>query len=401
MRRLSSYATATSIVTAALVLVNLSSISTSSASVTAARGSSANSTLTPVRIGYSNTDAGTALQFLAITQGAEAAAGYVNSKLGGIDHHPLQLVDCPVLETLQSNQACGEKFANDASIPMAVTGLTSAGGPLYSALAAAHKPVLGGIPIDATDYSAPSNTWFYYGGGVAAFTGFASYLIQHHLKKATFINADIVGGQAALATVKKALKGSGVQLTSTFLPPTSADVLPAIESSGATKDAAILINYQNCLPVAQALQTLGVHGKIIADDSCITPPLLAQNPTLFEGWIEPQFTQIAAAGPGLPDVNTFIANYTKYGQKVPPGDLSEAGWGSIITLAKILNKLGYAKLHDEKALLNAIKSYRGPVTMGQPHLSCPGSQPYPAVCTTSNTFYVIKNGKPVLVSKAG
>jgi branched-chain amino acid transport system substrate-binding protein len=400
MSRHRSLTTASIIVAGALVLASCSSnpkagSASATSTSTAAVGASAGANLSPLRIGFSNTDAATAFQFPGITQGAQAAADYVNAQLGGIQGHPLQLVVCPVTETPQSNQSCGQQFANDSGIPMAVTGMTLAGGPFYSALASANKPILGGIPIAVADQSAPKNTWFYYGGGNAAYAGMVKYLIDHNLTSVTLINTDQPGGQSTLKIIRDLLQGTAVKLTEARIPPTSADVLPPIQASGAQKADAVLINYQNCLPVAQALQQLGTRGKILAVGSCLTSTVLKQSPGLFENWIQPNYTQLPSAGPGLPDVDTFLANYTKYGKKVPYNTLSEVGWGSIITLTRILNKLGYADISKPTALLNAIESYKGPVTMGEAQMSCPGAAASPSVCTTGASYYVIKNGKPV------
>src|SRR4029077_4136488 len=76
----------------------------------------ADSTKTPVVIGYVNEEGGVPA-FPEATQGIDAAAAYINGELGGIQGHPIQLEKCSV-QVEADGQRCGTQFANDSKVQL-------------------------------------------------------------------------------------------------------------------------------------------------------------------------------------------------------------------------------------------------------------------------------------------
>ena len=75
----------------------------------------ANNSLSPVTLGWVNQQGGP-LGFPNSTAGAEAAVKYVNSYLGGIGGHPLQLNTCFVVGSEQEGNTCGDQLVNNTSV---------------------------------------------------------------------------------------------------------------------------------------------------------------------------------------------------------------------------------------------------------------------------------------------
>ena len=380
-----------------LVLVcGLSSFATTSASAgTAQVSKAANKSLSPVEVGFSNTDAGTEVQFPAITQGAESAVGYINAELGGIHGHPLKLVDCPVVETPQSNQACGEQFANNSSVHLVVTGISLAGGSLYTALNAVSKPVIESIPVDPGDYTAPPNTWAYMGGGAATYVGMADYArTLKNLKTIAYLYADNAGGESGESSFVSILNKPSVKVTAVPIPVGSSDILPQVTAADVANADLVVVAPSDCGPAQSALHTLNPKGTVLGITTCLSNGPFSSIAPLMQNWVVTPSNLLALSGKGVsPALNTFLANYTKYGHKVAPGVFSENGWGIMITVANLLNSLSSKTISDNSALLAAVKGFKGPVVLGQSKISCPGVAPYPSVCTLGTEPFQIRGTK--------
>ena len=73
-------------------------------------------------------------------------------------------------------------------------------------------------------------------------------------------------------------------------------------------------------------------------------------------------------------------------------------FGSILTIAQFMNRVGYSKLSP--ATIEAqVKKFRGPLLLGQPKVQCGKFPAYPANCGDGDHFFRYEgNGKYVPVS---
>ena len=93
---------------------------------TGGKAGKADSTKSPVTIGWVNQQGG-ALGFPTATEGAQAAVNYVNTHLGGIGGHPLALNTCYIAENEQEGNACGLQLVNDKNVKSVLYGTVIAG----------------------------------------------------------------------------------------------------------------------------------------------------------------------------------------------------------------------------------------------------------------------------------
>ena len=73
----------------------------------------ANPKLSPVVIGAINTQGGQVLVGPNWTKGAELAVKYINTYLGGVHGHPVNLSECFTTSAEEEGTKCGQRFAND------------------------------------------------------------------------------------------------------------------------------------------------------------------------------------------------------------------------------------------------------------------------------------------------
>src|ERR1035437_8980603 len=90
------------------------------------------------------------------TKGAELAAKYVNTYLGGVQGHPLVPSECFTPSAEEDGTKCGQKFANDKRISVIAMGAVAVGIQSFYAALGGKKPIVSGVallPVDATQES--------------------------------------------------------------------------------------------------------------------------------------------------------------------------------------------------------------------------------------------------------
>lgn len=383
------------------------SSSTSAPASSAALGTSstgsgqANPSLAPIEVGWANEDTGT-YAYPAATDAALAAADYINDDLGGIQGHELKLDTCVVGLDDQSNQQCGDQFANNSKVHLVVVGVALNGGPLYTAVSAANKPMLGAVPISDTDYEAPDMDW-YFGGAAAEYEGIGKYAASLNPQNVSIIRNDIGSCVENSKLMTEQLPAS-TKVTNVAVPVGAADPLPQVISAKVTTANAIMLCFSDCQSIAQALSTLHVSAPVIVNSSCINPQELTSDPSLYQNWVVVNFGTQAnvAASNRSSALSLFLTEYAKYGKLAKsgqlPGNEAPEGWGIIMTLAQVLDQMPASSLDDPSAIKAALGAFKGPVVLGPTTISCPGAAPYTAVCGLGTTQYVLKAGVPVPIS---
>src|SRR5512133_1718466 len=82
----------------------------------------ADSSKSPVVIGWLNQQGGQQEIGAAATDGADTAVKLVNEQLGGIDGHPVVLKKCFIKSSEEEGTTCGQKLGNDKSVSAIAVG---------------------------------------------------------------------------------------------------------------------------------------------------------------------------------------------------------------------------------------------------------------------------------------
>jgi branched-chain amino acid transport system substrate-binding protein len=369
----------------------------SATSTTEASSKGVDASKPTIRIGWTNGDTGAAAAFPFITDGARAAADYVNDELGGIDGQKFELVTCEGTATAESMQKCGQQFANDSSIAGALVGLVQAGSSFYSAMQSAGKPVLGAVPVTPGDYNAPDNTWWYSGGAAATYIGMADLAKKAKAKTVAFLATDNAAGANGAKIFQAALEGSGATVKVVPVPAGATDALPQVVASKAAEADFVGVGITDCLPTFQALRQLNAKGVLAGVGSCVSATNITAHPDVFEGVQLASYGRVTTEPKGSnEDVDEFNANYPKHARMTadPVGPNAEKGWAIVLTLRKVLLGMDAADRTSPTALLTAIKGYEGPLVMGATSFACPGTVAgYPSVCNMHDIYYHVQQGK--------
>jgi fatty-acyl-CoA synthase len=375
-----------------------SSTGSGAASATIPSKSSPASSGTVLDIGLANMNTGTT-SFPGLTQAAQLAAEYLNQTAGGIDNHKIAIVSCDVKNDAQSSQECGQEFADDSSMPFAMSGLNFNAGPYYTAMTAAHKPTLGGSATTPADYAAP-DTYFYFPGGNFYQSAAADILSLNPRPKSVSM---IYEGEASTISFEKieaqVMKENGIAFKAVEVPPGAADVTAQVAESGAGTADFVDVSVVNCLAVAEAFRALNIVPRMVRGSaSCPTTTEAESNAALLNGWIVPSTTKIASAvaPAGDADVTLFNEVWDQHYPNQPVPNFAEEGWGLVMTAAEVLRG---APALTSSAVAQLLQSYKGPVAMGDPSISCPGPAPATSTCANGIIYYQVESGKLHFIAK--
>ena len=358
-------------------------------------GGTGPATGTPIKIGYANPSAGLYV-IGGYDHGADAAVKYVNSQLNGINGHPIELVRCKTAidSTDPTAQACGQQFANDPSIPFAMTGLLVDGAPFYAPLAAAGKPIFGGHPVSPQDFDAKGV--YFFRGGVPTLSlgmGALAMALRPDAKQVNILYTDVATGQYGTKEVKAEL-GKGVNVKTIPVQPDATNVLPqATALTQDSPDAIVLVGIENiCQQVAQAFQTLRPSAPVISNSVCVNDTI-AKNGGNIDGWYMSNYDVPADYAGSNSELSQFLSLYPKYASTPATEDFAIDGWSEVLTLRTILSSVHGALTSAN--VTTALKDFKGPVTLGPVKVSCPGPAHYSAVCALDSPAFVFvwKQGK--------
>jgi len=111
----------------------------------------ADSSKSPIVIGYVNQQGGANDVGPNSTIGAQLAADYVNKYAGGIDGHPVKLHTCFISTSEEQGQQCGQKMANDKAVDAVGVGAVAVGAQPLNASIAGEKPMFWGVSVNQVD----------------------------------------------------------------------------------------------------------------------------------------------------------------------------------------------------------------------------------------------------------
>lgn len=324
---------------------------------------------------------------------ADAAADYVNSKLGGVGGRPLEIVHCK-LSVAEDGAKCGAQFANDASITIAMTGLALAGsGDFYAALSG-KKPVYTAAPSSLDDFITTVSS-SYYAGALGAAFGAAGFVLNDLKPKVLgILVTDDVAGRGGYAVVEPILKSSGADVRPVFVQPTATapEVEAALQAVQVDQlDTLVLgVFEQGCIAAYDALKNLGIDPlstSIVAVGPCYGAAVQQHMADVGEKGILPNgwyftgsgynlFTGDAASGTDtLIDVLAAAGQPKKLFSVAVPEAVT-----AVITMVKHLN--GLAGDYSLAAVDGAIRGFTGPAMAVAGPQACGAPPVFKGVCSS-------------------
>jgi branched-chain amino acid transport system substrate-binding protein len=356
----------------------------------------ADSSKSPIYIGWLNQQGGQQVIGAAATDGADLAVKVVNDELGGIGGHPLALKKCFIRDAEEEGTTCGQKLGNDKDVAAINVGGVAIGIQPFYATIGGKKPVIVGVAVTPVD-GVQKNATVLFGDATHVLGPFGTYAKDVlHAQTAALVYPNIAGITDGAAALNKGLTDAGIKVKKVGYAQGQTDLIGPLTAAGA-QSADIVIPYSDasgCVNQAKALKQLGINDakKIVSAPLCL-------NPMVSEGLggDYPIWTYAIASSlfgdktdPGMP---AYMKVTEKYGVKTAPDPWVIVSFGSVLTTAKFLNEVGADNL-DADAIVKKARAFTGPVALGAPELQCEKYQDAPAICNDRTQFFTYK-GKNV------
>ena len=366
------------------------------------KAGAANNSLAPVTIGYMNEQGDANPPGELSTSGAELAVNYINTKLGGVDGHPLKLDTCFTTTEAQGG-TCADQFLADKSLPLVATGGVATGAQTFFNTIAGKMTVIDGVAVTPFD-AVSKNTVILFGDSTHVLGPMGTYATSVlHAKTASVIYPETAGITPGALAIEAGLKAAGVTVTMAPYPVSDTNLTSVLAAAHAST-ADMVVPYADatdCVNLAKALQQQGITDakKIVSAPLCLSS-------TVIQGLGDfPKWTYSIASSlfgdttdPGMP---AYEAVSTQY--KVAPSTAADpwqiVNFGELLTIDKLLNQVGYANI-TQASVLAAAQAFKGPQALGAPSLDCGQFTDAPAVCNDQAQFFEY-NGKNSFTKVAG
>jgi branched-chain amino acid transport system substrate-binding protein len=354
-------------------------------------GGSGGTSGAPVTIGWVNEQGGPPSQtFPEATRAAQATVKYINSQLGGVHGHPVQLATCYISTSEAQGTTCGQQMLNTKGVEVIAEGLAAVGNAsMYSVLNGAVSTMIG-VSADPADDTG-KNVFELEGSGTSATVAFGPFLRKQFPSAKTIAIAyqNLPGAVPISQAIQKSAKANGFTVTMIPYSSTATDLTgPATEMESA--DITVPdCGFVDCPLMAKAMTAIG------NTKPAISVPLWTDLPgSAFPGgdlphWIAGEATANLADqnDPGVAAYFTTIKG-AGLSQADAISPFSGVAFGSLLLAVKLMNEVPFASL-SPAAVTAKLKSYTGAIPLGPTTINCTGSL-FPAdknSCSDYDQFY--------------
>jgi branched-chain amino acid transport system substrate-binding protein len=354
------------------------------------KAGAANNSLPPVLIGFVNQQGGQQVIGADATTGSQMAVKYINTELGGIGGHPLQLVTCFIASAEEEGTGCAQKFLANKNIHVVSMGGVVIGDQSFFATLGGKLPVVSGVaalPIDG----AQQNTAVLFGDGTHVLGPMGTYAKDVlHAKTAAVIYPNDPSTLPGAQAVQAGLKAAGVTVKMAPYPATQTDLTGVLTAAGATTADMVVpfVSAPTCVNIAKALVQLGITDikKIVSAPLCLNGQVAAGLGGDFPKWTYSIASSLFGdpSDPGMPAYEAVAKKYSTPADSPDPWNIVD--FGQTLTIAKIMNQIGYDNL-SQATILAGLKAFKGPQALGAPELACGKYPNAPGICNDRAQFF--------------
>ncbi|MGC1753091.1 MAG: ABC transporter substrate-binding protein [Trebonia sp.] len=357
---------------------------------TGGKSGPANSSLTPVTIGFVNQQGGAQVIGQHATDGTEMAIKYINAQLGGVDGHPIVLDTCFIASAEEEGTGCAQKFLANKNVHVISMGATVIGAQSFYSTLGGALPVVGGVAPLSID-GQQKNTAVLFGDATSVLGPMGTYGRDVlHAKTAVILYPDTASATPGALATEAGLKAAGISVKMGPYPPNTTDLTGVLASTGAASADLVIpaVAAPDCVNLQKALTQQGITDpkKILAAPLCLNGQVAAGLGGDFPKW-----TYLIASSlfgdttdPGMIEYMKLAQTYSTPANAPDPWNIVD--FGQMMTIDKVLNQVGYANL-TPAAILSAVKAFKGPQALGAPQLECGYDPSAPGVCNNRSQFF--------------
>ena len=219
----------------------------------------ANSSLSPVTIGWVNEQGGPPSEtFPQATLAAQATVKYINSQLGGVHGHPVQLSTCYIAAVEAQGTTCGDQMVNTKGVEVIAEGIDAVGNASMYGVVNGAISTLVGVSADPADDTG-KNVFELEGSGASATVAFGPFLRSQYPSDKTIAIAyqNLPGAVPISQAIQKSAQQSGFTVT---MIPYSSTATDLIAQATQMEQAQITVpdcGFVDCPLMAKAMSEIG------------------------------------------------------------------------------------------------------------------------------------------------
>ena len=217
------------------------------------------SSLSPVTIGWVNEQGGPPSEtFPQATLAAQATVKYINSQLGGVHGHPVQLSTCFIAAVEAQGTTCGDQMVNTKGVEVIAEGLDAVGNASMYGVLNGTIPTLVGVSADPADDTG-KNVFELEGSGTSATVAFGPFLRSQYPNDKTIAIAyqNLPGAVPISQGIQKSAEAAGFTVT---MIPYSSTATDLIAQATQMEQAQITVpdcGFVDCPLMAKAMSEIG------------------------------------------------------------------------------------------------------------------------------------------------
>lgn len=351
----------------------------------------ANPSLSPVTIGWVNMQGGPPSQtFPEATRAAQATVKFINTELGGVHGHPVQLSTCFIATSEAQGTTCGQQMVNNKSVEAIVEGIVAIGNASMYGVLNGAIPVLIGVSADPADDHA-TNAFELEGSGTSATVAFGPFLRKQFPSAKTIAIAyqNLPGAVPISQAIQKSAQQNGFTVTMIPYSSTATDLIGQATQMEQADIAIPDCGFVDCPLMAKAIKEIGGTKPALSVPLWTDLPGVAYPGGDLPQWIAGEATA-NLADTSAPDVAAYFQKVQQYGlaQKDAISPFAGVAFGSLLLADKIMNEIPFAQL-SPSAVAAKLKAYAGPIPLGPTSIDCSGTlyPADPASCSDFDQFY--------------
>jgi branched-chain amino acid transport system substrate-binding protein len=351
----------------------------------------ADKSLSPVTIGWVNEQGGPPSQtFPQATLAAQATVKYINSQLGGVHGHPVQLSTCYIAAVEAQGTTCGDQMVNTKGVEVIAEGIDAVGNASMYGVVNGAISTLVGVSADPADDTG-KNVFELEGSGASATVAFGPFLRSQYPNDKTIAIAyqNLPGAVPISQAIQKSAQQSGFTVT---MIPYSSTATDLIAQATQMEQAQITVpdcGFVDCPLMAKAMSEIGASKPALSVPLWTDLPGQAYPGGDLPKWIAGEATANLASTQD-PGVAAYFKTIEGVGlsQANAINPFAGVAFGNLLLAVKIMDQIPFSSL-SPSAITAKLKTYTGAMPLGPTTINCTGTL-YPAdknSCSDYDQFY--------------
>jgi branched-chain amino acid transport system substrate-binding protein len=310
-----------------------SSTAAGSASAAATSSGAAAPTGTPIKLLLTASRDNPGLALPEMFSAAQAAVDSINAS-GGVNGHPLQLIQCdnnldPNKEVACLNEAVSENVSAIVGSSLVLT-------DSYPMLEKAKIPLIGEQGIVPGEFTSPIS--FPFGSEYGWFVGAAAMAKADGITSGSVATLANVSAAFSTKLLTEAMASNGIKVTGTVdIPLDQTDQSAAAGALTKGNPPAVFLDGtpSTSAPIIQAMKQLGYTGKIYCNTAVCSPATVKALGSSAEG-MRLASTAAAVTDTSNPEVKKFLADMSKYSPSAELDENAEISWSAVELYAEVM-----------------------------------------------------------------